>query len=107
VHTLLTSIKSEIERFTKEKDPYKGLKLTPTAIDNAPLLAGAMLYYSYYHFDEYESQMGKLNPANNHYSGDSTACGSSCRNDSHDSSCSGDGGGSSCGSSCGGGCGSS
>ncbi|MFE1245821.1 hypothetical protein ACFW35_17045 [Fictibacillus sp. NPDC058756] len=106
VHALLTEIKSELERVTKENDPYKGLKLTPNAIDSAPILAGAMLYYSYHHFDEYESHIGKLNPANS-YSGNSTACGSSCRNDNHDSSCSSDGGGSSCGSSCGGGCGSS
>jgi hypothetical protein len=98
VHALLTEIKSEIKRFTKEKDPYKGLKLTPNAIDSAPILAGAMLYYSYHHSDEYESYMGKLNPANNHYSGDTTACGSAGRNDNNDSSC---------GSSCGGGCGSS
>jgi hypothetical protein len=101
VHALLTEIKSEIERLTKEKDPYKGLKLTPNAIDSAPILAGAMLYYSYHHFDEYESYMGKLNPANNHYSGDTTACGSAGRNDGNDSSCNGDGGGSSCGGGCG------
>jgi hypothetical protein len=104
VHAILTEIKGELERFTKDKDPYKGLKLTPNSIDSAPILAGAMLYYSSYHFEDYEAHIGKLNPANNHYSGDTTACGSGCRKDS---SCSGDGSGSSCGSSCGGGCGSS
>lgn len=108
VHALLQEIKGEIERFTKEKDPYKGLKLTPNAIDSAPILAGAMLYYSYHHFDEYDMYMGKLNPASNYYAGNTTACGSACGNhrDGNDSSCSGDSG-SSCGSSCGGGCGSS
>jgi hypothetical protein len=108
VHALIKEIKGDIERFSEKNDPYKGLKLTPNAVDSAPILAGAMLYYSYYHFDDYEMYMGKINPASHYYSGSTTACGSACGNhrNGNDNSCS-SGSDSSCGSSCGGGCGSS
>ncbi|MDM5318171.1 hypothetical protein QUF49_19400 [Fictibacillus sp. b24] len=108
VHSLLTKIKGDIKRISKAHDPYKGLKVSPHSIDSAPILAGAMLYYSYHHSEQYEMYMGKLSPASSYYSGNTTACGSGCGNHrddsgSHDSS----GSDSSCGSSCGGGCGSS
>ncbi|MBN3553088.1 hypothetical protein JYA63_02295 [Fictibacillus nanhaiensis] len=111
VDALLTKIKVDVNRVSNDKDPYKGLKLSPNSIDSAPILAGAMLYYSYHHFDEYDMYMAKLNPASSYNSGNTTACGSGCGNHrddnaGHDSSCSSDSG-SSCGSSCGSGCGSS
>lgn len=111
VHALLTKIKVDLNRISNDKDPYKGLKLSPNSIDSAPILAGAMLYYSYHHFDEYDMYMAKLNPASNYNSGNTTACGSGCGNHrddngGNDSSCNSDSG-SSCGSSCGSGCGSS
>ncbi|WP_137791390.1 hypothetical protein [Bacillus sp. E(2018)] len=111
VHALLTKIKVDLNRISNDKDPYKALKLSPNSIDSAPILAGAMLYYSYHHSDEYDMYMAKLNPASNYNSGNTTACGSGCGNHrddngGNDSSCSSDSG-SSCGSSCGSGCGSS
>ncbi|KZE64783.1 hypothetical protein AWM68_08960 [Fictibacillus phosphorivorans] len=74
IHALLTNIKEDINRLSKENDPYKGLKVSPHSIDSVPILAGAMLYYSYYHSEQFEMYMGKLNPASSYYSGNTTAC---------------------------------
>jgi hypothetical protein len=104
VYKLLTEIKNDLDRFTVENDPYKGMKLSRYSVDAMPVLAGAMLYYSYFHPTDFDAYMGKVHPFMHHVN-QTSSCGSACGGNTHDSSDSSCG--SSCGSSCSGGCGSS
>jgi hypothetical protein len=108
VHALLASLKDDLNRFTKDKDPYKGLSVSRYSADSTWILAGAMLYYSYIQPDDFDASMGKLHPSTTH-NNQTSSCGSGCssNHDSNDNSSCGSNCGSSCGSSCGGGCGSS